>query len=234
MKMRANRRLRLSYANVVASLALFAALGGTSYAAISITGKQVRDGSLSGRDVHNGALTGQDVRDRSLLLRDFRQGQLPAGPAGTQGPRGEPGPKGDPGPQGQAGAKGEKGDAGPAGTARAYGRVAVNGALSRSANVTGVTHPFTGVYCIAFAAGIDASQTGLVATPDFLGSGTTNAGTNTPQGFVEWYSPAAECPAGQLEVLTFRRTATTGGSTDNDVHAVNNAFADVAFFFTVP
>jgi hypothetical protein len=31
-------------------VALFAALGGSSYAAVAITGQQVRDGSLSGRD----------------------------------------------------------------------------------------------------------------------------------------------------------------------------------------
>jgi len=37
---------RLSYANVVATLALFVALGGSSYAAIRITGKNVVDGTL--------------------------------------------------------------------------------------------------------------------------------------------------------------------------------------------
>jgi len=94
------RRIRLTYANVVATLALFAALGGSSYAAISITGKQVRDGSLAGRDVHNGSLTGKDVRNRSLLATDFKQGQLPAGP---QGPKGEQGAKGDPGAPGLSG-----------------------------------------------------------------------------------------------------------------------------------
>ena len=75
------------YANVVASLALFAALGGSSYAAIAVTGAQVRDGSLTGRDVRNSSLTGKDVRNQSLLAQDFRPGQLPAGP---QGPRAIP------------------------------------------------------------------------------------------------------------------------------------------------
>ena len=73
------RRIRLTYSNVVASIALFAAFGGTSYAAITVTGAQVRDNSLSGRD----------VREQSLLARDFKQGQLPAGPQGTPG---APGP----------------------------------------------------------------------------------------------------------------------------------------------
>ena len=106
------RRIRLSYANVVASLALFAALGGSSYAAVSITSNQVRDGTLSGRDVRNASLTGQDVRDQSLLARDFKAGHLPAGPNGDTG---RPGPKGDPGEPGRAGPQGEQGTTGPPG-----------------------------------------------------------------------------------------------------------------------
>lgn len=104
--MRDKRRIRLTYANVVASLALFAALGGSSYAALSITGKQVRDGSLSGRDVHDASLTGRDVRDRSLMAQDFKAGQLAAG---TQGPKGEPGAPGLVGPKGDPGATGSPG-----------------------------------------------------------------------------------------------------------------------------
>ena len=106
------RRIRLSYANVVASLALFAALGGSSHAAVSITSNQVRDGTLSGRDVRNASLTGQDVRDQSLLARDFKAGHLPAGPNGDTG---RPGPKGDPGEPGRAGPQGEQGTTGPPG-----------------------------------------------------------------------------------------------------------------------
>ncbi len=42
------RKPRPSYANVTATLALFLALGGTSYAAISITGSNVQNGTLTG------------------------------------------------------------------------------------------------------------------------------------------------------------------------------------------
>ena len=38
--------------------------------------------------------------------------------------------------------------------------------VSRSKNVTGITHPQPGIYCITLAAGIEANQTGLVATPN--------------------------------------------------------------------
>jgi hypothetical protein len=111
-EMKRKRRIRLTYANVVASVALFAALGGSSYAALTITGSQVRDGSLSGRDVHNGSLTGTDVRDRSLLARDFKPGQLPAGPKGDKGDSGAPGPQGDAGARGEPGPKGDPGFSG--------------------------------------------------------------------------------------------------------------------------
>lgn len=113
--MNGTRRIRLTYANVVASIALFAALGGSSYAAISVTGAQVRDNSLTGRDIRNASLTGSDVRDQSLLARDFKQGQLPAGPQGAPGA---------PGQKGETGAPGVKGDQGEPGLAYLAGSLA--------------------------------------------------------------------------------------------------------------
>jgi hypothetical protein len=85
-------RARLTYANVVATLALFVALGGSSYAAIKITGKNVKNSSLTGRDIKNSSLTTSDVKNRSLLAKDFKTGQLPAGQSGTPGAKGDPGP----------------------------------------------------------------------------------------------------------------------------------------------
>jgi hypothetical protein len=94
--------MRLSYTNVTATLALFLALGGTSYAAATLTGADVRNGtvtgadlrsqSVKGRDIDNGSLTGSDLRNGSLttsdlasLAADFTAGQLPAGPQGPPG-----------------------------------------------------------------------------------------------------------------------------------------------------
>jgi hypothetical protein len=136
--MKRRQRIRLTYANVVATMAMFAALGGSSYAAISITGKQVRDASLSGRDIRNGSLTSRDVHDGALLARDFKVGQLPAGPPGAQGPRGLQGPKGDRGPAGTALA-----------FARVFGSGGVDEARTQGAGLTdaNVTHPAPGFYC---------------------------------------------------------------------------------------
>jgi hypothetical protein len=74
------------YASVTATLALVIALGGTSYAAITITGKNVKDGSLKAADLGTGSVTSAKVRDGALLRKDFKQGQLPAGPQGPPGP----------------------------------------------------------------------------------------------------------------------------------------------------
>jgi hypothetical protein len=62
-------RSHLSYANVTATLALFVALGGSSYAALKITGRDVRNNSLTGRDIRS--LTTKDVTDGSLRARDL-------------------------------------------------------------------------------------------------------------------------------------------------------------------
>ena len=75
---------RLTYANVVATLALFLALGGTSYAVKKIGSAQIRDNSVRSRD----------VRDRGLLAKDFRKGQLPRGPRGARGSKGKTGAPG--------------------------------------------------------------------------------------------------------------------------------------------
>ena len=100
------RRLRsgLTYSNVMASVAVFTAMGGSAYAAATITGKDVRNGSLTGADLKNGSVTGRDLKNRSvssadvkngtLRASDFRAGALPQGPQGERGPAGPAGPAG--------------------------------------------------------------------------------------------------------------------------------------------
>ena len=84
-------RSRLTYANVMATVALFVALGGSSYAAIKVSGKNVKDRSLTGKDIKKSSLTTAEVRNHSLLGKDFRPGQLPSGPQGPQGAQGQNG-----------------------------------------------------------------------------------------------------------------------------------------------
>jgi hypothetical protein len=105
-------RPRISYANVVATLALFLALGGTSYAALTITGKQVKNSSLTGKDVKNGSIAGGDVKKGSLLSSHFKAGQLTGGSAGPAGPSGPVGATGSAGTPGSPGAPGTPGVSG--------------------------------------------------------------------------------------------------------------------------
>jgi hypothetical protein len=82
----------------LAAIALLFAMGGTSYAAVSLPKNSVGTAQL-----RTNAVVSAKVKNGSLLARDFAPGQLPAvrqgppGPAGRQGPAGPQGPKGDPG-----------------------------------------------------------------------------------------------------------------------------------------
>ena len=55
-------RHRPSPATVISLIALFVALGGSAYA-ITITGRDVKNGSLTGRDVKRNSLTGTQIRE---------------------------------------------------------------------------------------------------------------------------------------------------------------------------
>jgi hypothetical protein len=87
--------------NLVAYLALFVALGGTSYAATALS-----KNSVGAAQIKRNAVNTAKVRDGSLLARDFRPGQLPAGPRGVAGTQGLPGPAGADGAPGATGAAG--------------------------------------------------------------------------------------------------------------------------------
>jgi hypothetical protein len=59
--MRLRGRFRLSYANVMASIALFIALTGTSYAAAKISGKQIKNNTVTSQDIKNRTIRGTDL-----------------------------------------------------------------------------------------------------------------------------------------------------------------------------
>ncbi|HET6507397.1 MAG TPA: hypothetical protein VFG42_11470 [Baekduia sp.] len=79
---------RLSYANVVATIALFVALGGTSYAALKLPKNSVGSAQIKTGAVHTGEIADRTIRlgDISLSARGSLRGQT-----GAQGAQGKPG-----------------------------------------------------------------------------------------------------------------------------------------------
>jgi hypothetical protein len=85
----------LTYGNVTATLALFVALGGTSYAVAqlprnSVGSAQLKRSAVSAADIKRGAVTSRAIRDRAVALRHISSGAR----AGLKGDKGDPGPAG--------------------------------------------------------------------------------------------------------------------------------------------
>jgi hypothetical protein len=99
-------RSRLTFGNVMSVIALFIALGGTGYAAItlpknSVGAGQIKTNGVGGPEIRKNAVRSGEVKNGALRAVDFATGQLPAGPQGLQGIQGT---------QGIQGARGTFGD----------------------------------------------------------------------------------------------------------------------------
>jgi hypothetical protein len=110
-----------SPATAIALVALFVAVGGTAYAAATVTG----------RDIRNGTVTTADIKNRSLKAVDFRRGTIRRGARGATGPGGPIGPVG---PRGLTGATGPAGP-GFAGIERVTATSTSSSATSQNATV---------------------------------------------------------------------------------------------------
>jgi hypothetical protein len=95
------RERRFSSAHAIAIAALFFALGGGAYAAVT----SLPPNSVGTRQLKKGSVTAKKFSPRVLkeLKKIMRMSSRPPrpysiGPAGPQGPKGEPGPKGATGP----------------------------------------------------------------------------------------------------------------------------------------
>jgi hypothetical protein len=76
MKILRSIRGHLTYANVTATLALFIAIGGSSYAALRIGSREIVDNSVRSGDIRNNHVRSRDIRNRTLLGRDIRRNAL--------------------------------------------------------------------------------------------------------------------------------------------------------------
>jgi hypothetical protein len=134
-------RKRLTYANVMSSIAVFLVLGGAAFAAT-----QLPKNSVGTKQLKNNAVNSAKVKNNSLQAVDFKVGQLPAGP------------------------KGDTGQPGPAGTALGYAHINPNGtfdtAHSKNVSAGNMTEPFTGFYCFK---GLSFTPNSAVVTEDYNG-----------------------------------------------------------------
>jgi hypothetical protein len=65
-RVRPRLRQRLTYANVMSTLAVFIALGGSSYAAITISGTSIENRSIPAKKLKRNSITGKEVRESRL------------------------------------------------------------------------------------------------------------------------------------------------------------------------
>ena len=212
-------KIRISPGSVLALIALFVALGGVSYAAVTINGKNIKNNSIPGKKLKNGAVTNSKVKANSLGANRLTS-------AARASLRGAQGPQGPAGPRGEQGLQGPQGPQGPAGTALAYAQVSPGGALpsfvaQRTSGFSAVTRPAGGLYCLA---PVDAllGQTfsgGQPTRPTVASVEYGNSAMQQQTLIVEVRGATNDCPANTFEVRTYR----------------NGALAnDIAFTLVVP
>jgi hypothetical protein len=139
--------------NMIAMLALFVALGGTTYAAsTALIGKN----TVASPQVVNGSLQTKDLSKKARKT--------------LKGNRGLRGLQGAKGPTGANGAQGVPGTPGAAGTAVAYAHVLADGTVdaANSKNIAdaNIAHPAAGIYCFS---GLSFTVHAVVTSPDAYG-----------------------------------------------------------------
>jgi hypothetical protein len=219
---------RLTYANVMATIAVFGVLAGGGAWAASRLAKD----SVGTRQLRDDAVTSKKVRDGTLLQADFAGGlpageRGPAGPAGPAGPQGPAGPGGATGPQGVAGAPcapsnpqcvgpqgttGPQGATGPQGVAGAAGNPGPNMPPAQVSESTIDHWEMTGPDITTAASEVQIPMTG--------GAWTQLAGeTNYLVGEVRMETPAGTDDCG----------ATVAVEVDGNVRAKADGFPGVSF-----
>ncbi len=185
---------RPRHGTVAAYLALFVALGGTSFAASTALPKS----SVGNAQLKSNAVTGAKVKNGSLTASDFKKGSLPAGAKGATGATGPAGPAGPVGPTGTSGA-------GEIAVAAINQSGAIDSLSAGSLTTANIIHNVAGGYCIT---GLPITPKNIIALP--------YSGFNGPIDISAVIGVYGGCPLGTQASITVI-SETTGA-------AVNNGF----------
>jgi hypothetical protein len=130
----------LSYANAMATVAVFIALSGSAYAVAllprdSVGAAQIKRGALGGSELRTGAVSSRSIRDKSVSLGDISV-------------------------RARASLRGAKGDPEPVGPAGVALHAAINsGGAAVRGNATAFTHQDgTGLYIVGFGRDVSACE----------------------------------------------------------------------------
>ena len=246
-------RQRLTYANVMSTIACFVALAtGTAYAANTVFSADIVDGEVKAVDLGTGAVTNVKLADGAIGKSKISAGAVENGKIGD-------------GAVGQSklangavvntkiadGAVNSQkigndtvtgvdvnessltGEAIPGTTARAYGLVASDGVVSNAKNLignatalSGVGPPTGGTYCIQLADSIDATSAVIVPETNYAVDGTV-----TPASLGWAKGNAGACGENGVVVQT---GTFVGDAADDNAGGDALSLINQPFYFVVP
>jgi hypothetical protein len=82
--MLASLRSHVSYANVMATIAVFIALGGSGYAAVKLNGRNIKDTTIAGKKLKNRTIAREKVKKNTLTGTEIAESTLGTVPRATQ------------------------------------------------------------------------------------------------------------------------------------------------------
>jgi hypothetical protein len=212
-------RRRMSFANVISVIALFVALGGASYAAVtlpknSVGAKQIKKNGVGASEIKKSAVRTGEVKNGALRAEDFAAGQLPKGNPGQNGADGAPGADG---------------------TADAFARVDENAARTLQANTAGFPPQVKGIVQANVVPGEGGAATGttcfdLPSRPAsaMVAVDNADAGTNVDRIAsiaIDRGEDLGDCPASHNDArVRIIDTDLTAGGAEQDPGPANARF----------
>ena len=222
--------------NAVGYLALFIALGGSSYAAVRLTPGSVKTTAIAKRAVTHtklapNSVTGGNVAKGSLTASDFKSGTFLKG---LKGDAGNSGGDGSDGLDGLSGFKGDAGDAGPQGPQGPAGKDG-NGAITAKVRLGNtITAPHGSSTAVPLSGGTwtqSAGQLNLVAgtvtlaVPASCTGSFGNSLVITVDGQANTFALAPTIPAGTTVTMPIV-VGTVSESDGDSQHTMTASFAN--------